>query len=251
MMRKTRPNPDRRGERPGQLHREVMPWLALAASILAAAGACGPGLPSLEPLGRGPMAEEEPIRRGARSAQRGHRTSRDAGVEASPDTGSTDAGVVSAASDAGCIDASDAGVAANDSGDASEPGPAILAGEYLGPDYTIFRIDGHPEEREDDPHARTRVELERDATLSIVIVNSATGETICTLEAKAKGNEAVITPGQSCFAGGPITNASVRQGKAVFTGRRLVFDLMIDTEGEFEDGRREGEIEYHFDGVLP
>ncbi len=231
------------------------PWrraLPAVTALVALAAACGRGLPSLEPLGRGPLAEEEPVRAALRSDRRAPRAAADAGAAASASAEGGDA-APDAAPNAGAPRGDrerDAGAPEPDAGTA-DTGAVILAGEYLGPDYAIHRIDGFPDQRDDDPGARTRVELGQGSALRVVIVNSDSGEPLCDLEATAEGVEASIRAGQSCVLQGDVAYSTVRDGKAVFTGRRLVLDVMLDFEVRLEDGPHPGETEYHFAGTLP
>jgi len=187
-----------------------------------------------------------------RSDRRAAHKTADAGTAASASAAASDAaGAAAPDAEAPAMKRElDAGAAEPDAGQA-DAGATILAGEYLGPDYAIHRIDGLPDQRDDDPGARTRVELGQGAALRVVIVNSASGEPLCDLEATAAGAEASIHAGQSCLLQGDVTYSTVRDGKAVFTGRRLVLDLTLDFEVSLDDGPHPGQTEYHFDGTLP
>ncbi|GEM_PF-3732848 len=221
----------------------------MGVSLLALT-ACGRGLPSLEPLGRGPLAEDEPVGVVARSDRRAPRTQAEQGPPAPVASVAGDAGAeVDAGAALGEREA-DAGATAPDAG-RTEAVPVILAGEYRGPDYAIHRIGGFMDRRDDDPGARTRVEVGRGPALRLVIVSSDTGESLCDLEATARSTEATVAGGQSCNLYGDVSSSTVREGKAIFTDRRLVLDLFLDFVLEFEDGPRGGETEYHFDGTLP
>lgn len=223
-------------------------------------GACVSGLPSLEPLGAGPLAEPEPTET-ARRPPASPRRPTEIAVPAASDDPPSDAGTAAATSAVAATSAmaaasavaapgTDAGAAVNprDRTDTSSP---ILLGEYRGPDTTILRLDGFPDRRDDDPNARTRVESAGERALRIVILNSATGETICELAAQSQGQTAAILPGQSCFAEGDEMTALTQSGEAVFTRREMVLDLRLELEVDFGDETAAGEIEYHFEGALP
>ena len=218
-------------------------------SLVALTTACGRGLPSLEPLGRGPLAEDEPARVVARSDRRAPRASAEVGPPAPVVSVAVDAGAEADAGAPLAAGEADAGAPAPDAGRA-DVAPVILAGEYRGPDYAIHRLDGVMERRDDDPGARTRVEVGRDPAIRVVIVSSDTGESLCDLEATARGAEATVAGGQPCDLHGDVSSSTVREGKAVFTGRRLVLELLLDFTLELEDGPHAGETEYRFDGKL-
>jgi hypothetical protein len=125
----------------------------------------------------------------------------------------------------------------------------VWAGEYYGSDKLVRHFEGDSDDVELDDKAHTRVEEPSPGTLLISIVNSATGETICALKATAKGGEATVNDGQSCFSEEGAT-ASLSSGRASITGDRLVLDFAGKVEAEAdEDGDTiEFGLEYHFDG---
>jgi hypothetical protein len=213
---------------------------------------CAQELPSMVPLGRGPLAQGEEAVQPRRTARNRH-AARDAGPAprekttepASPPRDAGDAGVDARPSD-GAVDGS--------VGDASEDAKAlpltpVFAGRYLGPDVTVFRIAGFPDRTEKDPNAKTDVEQKSKGGLAITLIDSSNGTPICTLNADLAGDKSARIPaGQACFGGSGMT-AALRSGTAEFAGPRLLLDLNLDLTIEMGEEQAQGEIEYHFDGV--
>lgn len=222
-----------------------------AALGLATAAACGPGLPSMEPLGSGPLAEREPAagaRRIRPPADAGAKV--DAAPEPAPEVRDASVGADAAGDGGGDADdaARDGGDAEPVDADAPDAAPLDFAGEFSGEDTSTIRIEGMPDRTEHDPKARTRVEQSSPTSIELILINSANGDPLCTLKATVAGNEAVVNAGQMCFSEGEVLVGTIRSGKAQLTGDHLTLDLDVGLELNFGDESRDGEIDYHFEG---
>ncbi len=198
--------------------------------------ACGHGLPSATPLG-GKLEDEE---EGPTADRRAPETDGGAEPEKAAESVMVDAGTPADAAVAK-EEPTDAGALADGQATVAASG---WAGEYVGSDVTTTRLSSMPERVQPDDKARTRVEESKSGRLSIVILDSSNGNTLCALSAQAKGTSADIASGQSCF-GSEQLEAEVDSGKAELSGNRLVFDLQVSLKVE---GQSIGSIEYHFDG---
>jgi hypothetical protein len=204
-------------------------------------------LPTLVPLSDSGGSTLEPS---ARIDRRASDRADDAEGEEDDDS-TADEIVVSAAPaiappglDGGTTSGADASVPATDAGvEASWPG------EYYGRDRFAWRGPDGREMVEVDERAHTRVELAGSSGIVISIVNSATGEVICPLNATTAGAQATIRAGETCF-GTPDQPAVVTDGRATLEGDRLILDFrgeLESSEGEEEEDAG-GEGSYHFDG---
>jgi hypothetical protein len=218
-------------------------WLGICVAI-----GCAQELPSTVPLGAGPRAEPDRGETEVASAKP-HKPAPPPEAE-TPDTGAPldagsptvpDASLADTSTDAGTTDASDA---------APDAASVVFAGLYAGSDVTIFRVTGVPERTEPDPNAKTRVEQRAPDRIAITLVNSRTGDPICTLDATVSGNVGTLTPGQTCFSEGVLV-PNVVSGQATVTDRRLVFDMELTFELSAGDRSVSGRISYHFDGTRP
>jgi len=148
----------------------------------------------------------------------------------------------------------DAGVAPPPVAAADGGAPVVTwAGEYYGSDRLARHFEGEPDDVELDDKAHTRVETTSSNALVITIVNSASGEVICALNATVQGGTATLDAGQSCF-GDEGSTATVTDGRATLTADRLVLDFdgtVVASTGD-DDGTDDDTIEfhldYHFDG---
>jgi hypothetical protein len=123
---------------------------------------------------------------------------------------------------------------------------ALWPGEYVGSDRLVRRFDDGPDDVQLDDKARTRVEQPNPGSVTISIVNSASGDVICALRASVSGNRATLAPGQTCF-GDDDSGARISEGHATLDGDRLV----VEFEGSIEEsdespGERDS---YHFEGI--
>jgi hypothetical protein len=228
----------------------------LFAGLLLAFG-CGRAMPSDRPLGLGPTAEQD-LKRAARverlealarsrDASQG-RDEPEAAAASGDDDDDRDAGAesVDATADAGADAAADSG------SDSGSPSTAFaFAGEYYGEDASTTRLKGFPESTQRDPKARTRVEQSSPSEIVLVIVDSARGTPLCSLNARIQGSRAVVSPNQSCFdqeLPNVTIEGRVTSGTAVFDGARLELDLDVELTAEVAGHTLEGELEYHFEG---
>jgi hypothetical protein len=218
--------------------------MKLRQSLLAAfvIVACGRELPSSTPLGGilddGTQEGYTPDRR-ARESDAG-------GVGEVADSKETDAGALDAA--VAKQEATDAGTTEAGSSDAGSADASVKwAGEYVGSDLQVTRIQGRPDIRQPDDKARTRVEEKGSGRIALVIVNSLNGDTICSLNASTQGASASIDKGQNCFSAEEV-DVTVESGSAELKGDHLVFDVKASLEGAVGDDKIEGSVDYHFDG---
>ena len=229
-------------------------WQRLIPSGIAATAlawvlglGCMPGLPAIEPLGRGPRAEPEPIAKHSRNLV-DLEPARDAGPASSADATADrhadhdDESRADAATDAAKPDAE------STTSDPKTETPVVFAGEYYGEDVSKVHIEGLPDRADRDPKARTRVEEAGDAAVRIIIVDSAKGDPLCTLNAEISGRDATIAPDQSCFSQDGMIEGTVESGKATVTGDRLVLDMYVVLRVELGPQVVDGSIDYHFDG---
>jgi hypothetical protein len=139
----------------------------------------------------------------------------------------------------------------SDSGDAGAAGPTTVsgwAGEYLGSDRTTIRLPGIPKTTDEDPKARTRVDDESGGTISVSILDSGSGEELCTLSGKAQGGHVEFDPGQECFEGvlGFDASTELDHGHADFEGNRLKIAFEVTVTAL--DSETSGSLIYTFDG---
>lgn len=124
------------------------------------------------------------------------------------------------------------------------------AGTYEGSDTVTIRMRGMPERVEEDPNASMRVEAKEPGKLVFKIIDSNSGDPLCSVNGKAEGSRVNFEPGQTCLSeilGAPM-NATLTTGSASFDGDHLQVDFEIDLELETPAGPVEGEILYHFEG---
>ncbi len=221
--------------------------------LLVLLGACTPVLPSTEPLGSGPLAEEQeedelPDRPRSKSGSTGSGV-QDAGADVGGDTEVADG---SESTEDDTTDAGDAG----DAGDA-EPGPisgdaaaASFVGEFTGTDVTTMRWEAEPEEKYPDPTASVRIESKSATEVTIVVIFTPTGGPFCSLTGTVNGNSADIAPGQTCPEAELNLGwtASVTSGKATLDGDQLVLEVEGDLEAQPGGDPRTGKFGYRFEG---
>jgi hypothetical protein len=216
--------------------------------VLCLAIGCAQDLPSTIPLGSGPRAEARRASSGAEGTERPE-------PERRPEPTVVDAGSPVDASAAPVSDAAldqggpEAGVPDAEA-PASDASAIVFAGFYTGSDVTIYRISGRPDQTEPDPNAKTRVEQSAPDRIAVTLVNSATNDPICTLDATVKGNVGTLVAGQTCFSAGPLS-PTVSDGKATVLGNRLLLDMTLSIDASADDQRVLGSIQYHFDGTRP
>jgi len=220
--------------------------------LLVLLGACTPALPSTEPLGRGPLAEQQeedelPDRPRANASGA---EAKDGGTDVGADADLADAAEPTDGEAADAGDAGDAGDGAGGEGP-GDAGAASFVGEYVGTDVTTFRWEGEPEEKSPDPKARVRIESTSDTEVTIIVIYTPTGTPFCSLSATVSGNRAEVAPDQTC----PDSelnlgfSAVVTSGKATLDGDRLVLEVEGDAELPAGNDTRVGDFEYRFEGT--
>jgi len=226
--------------------RSALAWL-LAVLLLAR---CSAQLPSERPLGSGPLARDQL----ARAAPRAFAAStQPKGESPGAVQGQADAAAPLAASQAPKEQATaDAGSPAEglDAGLFNATSLAVFAGDYLGSDRATVRMPGEAEQTQDDPKARLTITDRAANEITIMLIDSSNGTTICSLQAKTKQDQADVSAGQTCFGtGDPTIKALVKSGTLRIFGKRLVFDMFIDLQKEMAAQRMNGSIDYHFEGT--
>jgi hypothetical protein len=209
-------------------------------------------LPSLVPLGDSGGPEIEPSTRVDRRAPGASK-----GETEDVDDDDADEIVVTAQRTPAESTTPDAGAATDAAPLPADAGPEqSWPGEYYGNDRFVWRGADGREMVEVDDRARTRVEAAGPKSIVISIVNSATGEVICPLNATTAGNRATIRARETCF-GSAAQAAIVTDGLATLDGDRLVLDFRghLESDGDDEDEDeaeddegREQEGTYHFEG---
>ncbi len=218
-------------------------WIVL---LVLGAG-CAQDLPSLVPLGRGPLAEEEtrparPRPRRAAAASTSARARPGSEPREYATREAVDAGHELGRGDAGPADAPATG---RDAGSDAAP---VLAGRYRGSDVTIYHLPGFPDRKEFDQNAKSDVEQKSQSLVAITLVDSSNGSPICTLEADLRGERGTLRAGQECF-GGDGFSPTLTSGTAHFADGQLTLDLTFDLDQQLGDERVHGQIEYHFEGT--
>lgn len=226
--------------------------MRFAPVFLVAVIGCSMPLPSEKPLGRGPLAPNPAAEETSGAAEAVASMVVEAG---DGDAGATPfkASSVATAAPVASLSTADAGAkpAATKPASKSEIDSSARvdwAGEYVGRDREVKRLEGEPDEVAEDPHAKTNVRTRSDGKLDIVFVDSDKGTTLCTLEARPTGNTAEIVPGQSC-SGWYAELVSLSHGRAVITGKQLTVDVEFPLDIEEEGEHERGSYAYHFEGT--
>jgi hypothetical protein len=129
-----------------------------------------------------------------------------------------------------------------------------LPGQYAGNDRLAIDIDGAPERVETDDAAKLTVEKSGDGKPDeyvFSIVDSQSGNDLCSVTGVAKKQAIEFEPGQSCLdtiLGLPM-EAKLASGSAKLDGKDLVVDYAIDLEIDSPRGTLDGKINYHFAGT--
>jgi hypothetical protein len=117
-------------------------------------------------------------------------------------------------------------------------------GDYVGSDVFEQRVKGQLFQRLEDPNARTRVEAGKDKELLVTIVDSSTGEPMCTLTATLEGARATFVAGQTdCFSS--ITKPG---GWLTLQGEELELELELSSPMQVEDDVIDIDSRYWFKG---
>jgi hypothetical protein len=221
----------------------------LVLALVAPAG-CAPAV-SQVPLGLGPQAlAESATPTAARAASKSHAPPAAAQAQAESEPDDAGDGDKDDASDADetTADSAKAGAEVKAPTDAAKA--ATFKGMYAGTDIATFRLDGLPDRRQEDDRAKIRVEADGDDSISIVIINSDTGEDLCELSASISGKVATVTGSEPCF-----TNPDDDSISATITGGRATLkddELKVTAEGTMSVNVSEqslsGTLSYTFKG---
>jgi hypothetical protein len=145
--------------------------------------------------------------------------------------------------------------AVSDDTDGGVPEPkAIAAGEYRGTDHVTIRIPGVPRSTEVDDKARSRVVTNEDGTYAVSVLDSNTGDDLCTLEGKRAANDKPevshieFDAGQSCFEDvlGFDAVTALEHGSADISGENLTIRFLLKLTAE--EAGVEGALDYSFEG---
>lgn len=250
---------------PSSLHYQR--WLKICALLTLPLG-CTSAQPlsvSTVPLGLGPLAVAEQEQDRAKEATRVASAPK---VQQPPDSLDSDD---DPESDDDWIDGQESGEQDDateaqseegeqaESGSVSESGDAdaeiaAFEGLFAGEDIATFRFPGQTKQRQEDPNAKIRIELGDFPTIRIVLINSDTGDDLCTLLAKverreSRGASARLRSGQPCFtAKGSALSAVVTSGRAVIRGDQLTVKARGDLELTGADEVQSGTLRYSFSG---
>ncbi len=219
-------------------------WLALLA-----ASSCAPAV-SQVPLGMGPQALAEiratPAPAPSKPRAPAQREAADASESSDEEPGEDDAEDAAAESPA----AESASAAAGAAAPSTPANAATFVGMYAGIDIATFRLDGLPDRRQEDDKAKIRVEADGDDAISIVIINSDTGEDLCELSATISGKVATVTGSEPCFTNpdDDSISATISEGRATLKGDELKVTAEGTMSVNLPDQSLSGSLSYSFKG---
>lgn len=236
-----------------------------AVIALTLVTACARPIPSLVPLGEGPLSrahapETERVKSSA-TAKLPHAGSTKEASEGTKDRDPTDTegkGEEESSATKQAVDAESKKQKDKDKEKDKEKAPeksgksetATWDGEYAGEDVSTYRFEGAPDRVQRDANAKTRVKRE-DNVVHLTIVDSSNGKDLCTFNGKVEKMTATIDAGQECFAseeGIVRTRGVVKSGTARIDGDKLVIEAELDFEFRAADRLREGRLSYRFEG---
>ncbi len=141
---------------------------------------------------------------------------------------------------------------AKDGSVSPEQAPEARSGTYQGSDRVVISFDGLPEQAQDDDAAKVRVELQ-DADkqrYAVSVLDSNTGNPLCTVEGELEEQRIEFAPDQTCFAGilGAPVNATLLSGVASFEGEALKLELEVSLELSAPGATLDGALLYSFEG---
>lgn len=228
----------------------VMPhWLrSFCVLALLAAPGCAPRV-SQVPLGVGPQAVAESSAAPTTPASKPH----------APPQRPASAKVAEASEpseDEPAADSDDAVTteSAKEGTSSATPSSAATAttfsGMYAGTDIATFRFDGRPDQRQEDDKAKIRVEVDGDDAISIVIINSDTGEDLCQLSASIAGKVATVTGSEPCFTNpdDDSVSAMITEGRATLKDDELKVTAEGTMSVSLPDQSLSGTLSYTFKG---
>lgn len=143
--------------------------------------------------------------------------------------------------------ASDAGV----TGDASFDQPEKWAGRYAGTDTVIVSFPGVPTDPQVDDKARMDVKRLGDKRLSVSVIDSQRGVSLCTVEGDFAEGKIELDEGQECFSdmlGIPV-DTSLLGGTGSIEGDKLTIEFEVEMSIDTPSGTIDGGIDYDFVGT--
>jgi hypothetical protein len=223
-------------------------WLrSFCLPALLAALSCSPAV-SRVPLGMGPQALAEARQTPEHVASKPQAPPAHAAPSevAESDEPSEDA----PEADADDAAAESPGPAASASAPSSAPKAATFKGLYAGTDIATYRFDGRPDQRQEDDKAKIRVEADGDDAISIVIINSDTGEDMCALSASISGKVATVTSSEPCFTNpdDDSVSAMITEGRATLKDDELKITAEGTMSVNLADQSFSGTLSYTFKG---
>jgi hypothetical protein len=132
---------------------------------------------------------------------------------------------------------------------AAEPFAQTFAGDYSGKDTVVIELSGFPPQPQEDEHAKLRVTVDG-LVVSVTVVDSNSGDDLCTINGEPKGAAIQFKPGQSCFEemlGIPMT-AELEGGEATLADEQLRVRFVVKLELADGGESRSGKLTYLFEG---
>ncbi len=210
---------------------------------------------AIAPLGFGPLAQAEEAEQKRLAAQRQEidykKPSRD---QVKSDFPSKSFGSTQVNVDVPVKKAEPASPAASSAIAQAPPTPTKLPdwlGLWHGKDTTRYQIPSFPPQPMDDPNARIRVESPSNQQISLILIDTSTGNDICALSAHVESNLAKVEPGQDCFGNEDDSmnlSVHIRTGTATLRDSTLVVDLILEATVQSEQFQANGTVDYHFEG---
>jgi hypothetical protein len=145
-------------------------------------------------------------------------------------------------------------VAKGDAGaDLGDAGAAAVAwaGRYAGTDTVIVSFPGVPPDPQIDDKAKMDVKRLSEDRLSVTVVDSQRGVSLCTVEGDFEEGKIDLDDGQECFSdmlGIPV-DTSLEAGTGSIEGDKLTVDFVVEMSIDTPSGLIEGGIDYHFEGT--
>ena len=146
-----------------------------------------------------------------------------------------------------------------------------IAGEYRGTDWVTISLPGLPENEQEDDKARVVIKRlgdpsEGDAQeafgsgnrdqapsarlFSLSVIDTNSGDELCTIQGELKESVIEFKPGQVCFSGilGVPMQAKTRAGEAHVDGSTLSAEFTVELRVKTPDTELEGTLDYSFEG---
>lgn len=167
----------------------------------------------------------------------------------------------------------EASAAANDEEDAKSGKETIvsIAGEYRGTDWVTISLPGLPEDEQEDDKARVIIKrvaasdegddtpassadgggaAVADGRYSLSVIDTNSGDELCTLDGERTGSVIALPPGQTCFSGilGVPMAAKTLPGEAHIDGLTLSVEFAVELRVQTPNAALEGSLDYSFEG---